>query len=648
MNVFDLSATLNLDTSEYEAGLSKASGMAKSVGSKIAGGIKTAGVAVGALAAVGTAVAGAFVGAAKKTADYGDNVDKMSQKLGLSAEGFQKWDYVLQIAGTDINSMSTGLKTLTNKIDDAKNGGAGAQEMFDKLGISMDELNKMSREEAFEATIKGFQGMEDSTERAALANDLFGKSGQNLTPLFNQTVKDTEAQIEMAEKYGMVMPDAAVKASAAFQDSLTTMSMTFEGLKNRMMAEFLPAMTQVTDGLGKLFAGDMSGADDVAEGLQGIIDKMGEVMPVLMEIGGKVLGHLGQAFIDNLPNLLSTTASMMMKIAGEIAKNIPAVVSAMGSMLASLASELASGAENVTGDLADMIPSLFENILNVVVDAVNKLADWLSTNGVDVIIAFGEGFIKALPTIISAMGQIINAVLRVVLALPVRLVTIALSAVGKFALGLLKGINNATKSAGKIASSVVKGIQKGLGAIASVAVKAVSNFASKIGSGVGAVASAAKRLASGVLNSLKNGLTGLGNIGLDIVKGIGKGITNGVGWIKGQIKSFVGNVKSFLKNLFGIKSPSKWARDVIGKNIDEGLALGITQNAGMVDDALEEVLPDVDAISTGVNLQPVEGAVGDGIKMVTFAPTINVDGAESPEEYAQRLMREMKLEARTA
>ena len=224
MDVFDLSAVLRLNSSEYEKGLNSAENNAKTFGSKLKTGLATAAkVGIATVTAATTAMAAGFIKATKATAAYGDNVDKASQRLGLSSEAFQKWDYVMKIAGTNINSMGMGLKTLTNKLDDAKNGSEKSQEMFKKLGISMDDLNKMSREEAFEAAIKGFQGMKDSTERAALANDLFGRSGQALTPLFNQTAEQTEEQIALAEKYGMIMPKAAVKASAAFQDSLTTL-----------------------------------------------------------------------------------------------------------------------------------------------------------------------------------------------------------------------------------------------------------------------------------------------------------------------------------------------------------------------------------------------------------------------------------------
>ena len=175
---------------------------------KVGGVLKAVGTA---MAAAVAAVGAASVAAGKKlwdlandTASTGDEIDKTSQKLGMSAKAYQEWDYVLGQAGVEITSMTTGLKTMTNQIDDAKNGSAKAQERFAKLGISMKDLQSMSREDVFAAVVRGFQGMADTTERAALANDLFGKSGQNLTPLFNQTAESTEQLKNAAHDLGFV------------------------------------------------------------------------------------------------------------------------------------------------------------------------------------------------------------------------------------------------------------------------------------------------------------------------------------------------------------------------------------------------------------------------------------------------------------
>ena len=130
--------------------------------------LKTVGVAMAAAtAAIGTAAVAAgkkLWDMASETAKAGDEIDKTSQKLGMSAEAYQEWDYVLGQAGVDITSMTTGLKTMTNQIDNAKNGSAKAQERFAKLGISLNDLNSMSREDIFSAVVSGMQGMADTTE----------------------------------------------------------------------------------------------------------------------------------------------------------------------------------------------------------------------------------------------------------------------------------------------------------------------------------------------------------------------------------------------------------------------------------------------------------------------------------------------------
>lgn len=606
MDLFDLSATLTLDTSKYQSGLSGAASMAKSMGSKIGSALKTATLVTGALVAAGTAVTGVFVGMAKQTADYGDKVDKMSQKIGISAEAYQKWDYVMQRAGGSIDSMKMGMKTLSQQAE--KNSDA-----FQKLGISQEEVQSLSQEDLFERTVKGLAGMEKGTERAALASQLLGRAGADMGPLLNGGTKAIEEQMEIAEKYGMVMPDAAVAASAAFEDSLTTMQMTMQGLKNRMMAEFLPAMTQVTDGMGKLFAGDDSGAEDVAKGIEGIVKKVGEVLPKVLKIGADIAINLGKGFIQNLQKSFD---------GGSVAE-------VFGQAIDYLVTNVPTWVGNFAQAFADNAPMIAEQ-------------------GAEMILKLGEGLVKATPQLISAAGTIVNGLLRVFVGIPALLLAKGASAVGGFVLGLLKKANTVATAGSKLVSNAVKGVRKLPSQFLSWALRGVTSLASGFSKGASKVLGAAKSLASGAINAIKSGFGNVVSIGTNIVQGIGRGITNGTTWIKNQIKSFVGNVKSFLKNLFGIKSPSKWARDNIGKMIDAGLAKGITDNAGMVDDAMESVVPDIDsgAFSTTRTL----AGTGNGVKMSypTINTYVNVDGAENPESWADRLVAEFEMKARMA
>ena len=353
-----------------------------------------------AAAAFGAAVVGAtgaVVKGAKDVASYGDNVDKMSQKLGLSTDAYQKWDYVLNLAGTDMASMTTGLKTLTNKLDDAKNGNADAIAMFEQLGISMEQAASMSREDLFAATIQGFQGLEDSTERAALANDLFGRSGQNLAPLFNQTSEATAEMMKQAEDYGMVMSGDMVAASAAFQDSMTTLQGTLTGLKNNILGEFLPSMTQVTDGLAMIFSGDTeAGLATVKEGIDGFIASFGEMVPMILEIGGEIIMSVAQGILNSLPQLTEAAPQIIQSLINFITNNLPQIVSFAIQIIIAL----------VTG-IIQALPQLVKAVPQIIMAIVNTLRSngpQLMTAGKTLLDFVKQGLLSVLGTL-SQIGM---------------------------------------------------------------------------------------------------------------------------------------------------------------------------------------------------------------------------------------------------
>ena len=104
-----------MDSSEYEKGLDDAKSAGSGFGSALA---TSARVGLTAVTAVGTAVAVAgtrFVDGASDVAQYGDNIDKMSQKLGISAEAYQEWDAVMQHSGASIESLQPAMKALATQ-----------------------------------------------------------------------------------------------------------------------------------------------------------------------------------------------------------------------------------------------------------------------------------------------------------------------------------------------------------------------------------------------------------------------------------------------------------------------------------------------------------------------------------------------------
>lgn len=363
-------------------------------------------VAAAALAAVVAAVTTVIAGVSdmiKETAEYGDEVDKMSQKLGLSTDAYQEWDYVMSLAGTEMSNMSTGLKTLTNKLDDAKNGSTSAQAMFAQLGLSLEDLQGMSREDAFEAVIFGFQGMADSTERAALANDLFGKSGQELAPLFNQTREETEAQIQAAREYGMVMSKDSVKASAKFQDSLETMNRTMDGFKRNLVSGFLPSVSTAMDGFTEILAGNTEeGIALIEQATDQMVEQLNANLPTLIEVGGKVIVNLLSGIAQSLPELVPSIVQVVLQIVDTMIDNLPLIIEAAIQIIIAIIKGIAEA-------LPDLIPKIVDVVLTIVNTLIENI-DLLIEAAIQLMIALAIGLVKAIPLLIEKAPEIIAGI----------------------------------------------------------------------------------------------------------------------------------------------------------------------------------------------------------------------------------------------
>lgn len=222
-----------------------------------------------------------------ETASYGDTVDKQSQRLGMSTQAYQEWNYILSQNGADISVLQTGMRTLTNTIDNAKSGTESAAAAFEKLGLSAENLYSMSGEEQFSAVIEALQDVENETERNALANDLLGRSYQTLIPLLNQSSDTISTLRQKAHDTNQILDEDGVAASVAYTDALDTLTKSFEGLRNELGAQVLPVITELLDALTEaISATNKKDIEQLLEKLARAFEELAEVIMNFVEDGG--------------------------------------------------------------------------------------------------------------------------------------------------------------------------------------------------------------------------------------------------------------------------------------------------------------------------------------------------------------------------
>ena len=545
MDVFDLVAKISLDTSEYEGGLSQASASSESFGSKLGKGLGTAakvGTAMVGALATGVGIASAkMTSAIKDTATYGDEIDKSSQKLGVSASFYQEWDAVLQHSGTSMGAMTATFKTLSKAVQD---GSADQQEAFTKIGLSMDELSSMSTEEAFSKVIAGLQNMEEGTERTALASQLLGRGAMEMGALLNTSAEDTQKMIDTVHELGGVMSDDAVKASARFQDSLQDMQTAFGGAKNAMSAEFLPAVADVMDGIASIFGGDSAGGMElIKQGLDGFQQSIEETMPKVMETAQGLLPVIIDAITAGLPVLLDAASQILFTLAQGLIDNAPQIFQSAGDIIIQLVDGLVAMLPQMVDTAAQIIaqlafgiaaalPELIPTIIDVVLEIVNVLmenADLLIDSAIALIEGLATGLINAIPTLIEKVPTIIENLINAFVNNLPKIIEMGIKLIVELAVGLVKAIPQLIKAIPQIVMALINGF-----------------------------------------GSL---LSKFGEVGKNIVSGLWEGIKSGWEWLTTKVKELADKLVEGVKGVLGIHSPSKVFAG-IGQFMAEGLDEG--------------------------------------------------------------------------
>lgn len=379
-------------------------------------------------------------------AEYGDTIDKMSQKMGMSSDAYQEWDFVLQHCGASIESLKPAMKTLAT----AAESGSDA---FAQLGISQEQIAGMSQEQLFDATIAGLQNVTDETQRTYLAGKLLGRGATELGPLLNTSADDVADMRAQVHDLGGVMGSDAVKAAAAYQDSLQNMQYAFSGLKNNISGELLPTLTLIMDGVTKMLTG---GGDEVAAAVGDLVVSLSGQLtaqaPRMMSVALTFIAALVTGLLSALPDLTGTSVELVGALLLGIAEQLPGIIVAAATAVQGIVDKITSP-ESITL-LVQAAVQILLALANGLVGALPELIDTIPiiiTNLVDAVLA--------------SLPEIVEAGLQIIIALASGIITNSghvLAVVPKLIVALVHAFGSYVSSVAGIGKAIVDGIRKGI------------------------------------------------------------------------------------------------------------------------------------------------------------------------------------------
>jgi hypothetical protein len=200
------------------------------------------GLIAGAAAAV-TALGGLTVTSAAAAAA----IDDASQRTGATVEALQELRYAGDMSDASFEGIIKGFRALAL----AMSNDTGRKKLED-LGLSLAALEQMSPEERFLAVGDAIGKLGDETARTAAANEIFGKSGQELLPLFQQGAEAIAGFRQEARDLGQVIDAEGITALASFDDAVVKITGTLKGLAITLASQLAPYFQPVADGIARV------------------------------------------------------------------------------------------------------------------------------------------------------------------------------------------------------------------------------------------------------------------------------------------------------------------------------------------------------------------------------------------------------------
>lgn len=644
------------DTSENADGkLSKLGDTAKKIGAALGA----------AAAAVGTACVAAgkkLWGMANDVGSAGDQIDKTSQKIGISAESYQKWGYVFERCGADVNNLQTGMKKLSTVITDAAGGSDSAAEKLAAVGLSIEKLNGKSQDEQLSMVITALQGMEAGAERTAAANDLLGKSAVDMAAVLNTSAEETERLKQEAEDYGMVMSNEAVAASAAFEDSLTRLSHTAGGLKNRMVGELLPGITQITDGLADLLAGNEQAAEELKNGVTSVIGTIRTLIPQFAELITSIVG----AVLESAPEIIKALAdgllSAILELTPTLAKIVTEIITALVGLLPQIVSAGADILLSLVKGIADTIPQLVTGLAQGILDSLPVLIEALPqiiTGIVDFLIGaipqiieagiqLLTALVTALPDIIAAIVEVIPQIIDGIIKAVISAIPLIIEAGIKLLVALVQNlptiITTIVAAIPQIISSVIDAV---IGAIPQLVAAGVQLFIALIENLptiIVEIVKAIPQIITGIVDAFGGYFGKMAEVGGNLLKGLWQGISDAGAWLWNQISGFFGGIVDGIKDFFGIHSPSKLFAN-LGGFMAEGLGEGFGDEMKDVSKSMQNAIPsDFDLDMNGT----VSGFNGVQTQAFDITIPLSIDGVPLTKVISRIQWNQNKVTVRNA
>lgn len=181
-----------------------------------------------------------------KAAATGGEIDDLSQRLGVSAEKVQEWQYLALQTGVDMDTFNNALIKARAALVDLSAGTINnASKALQSLGLNINNFE--NKEQMFDGILTALASMKDKTLQTAYANEIFGdKIANQMIPFLNAGAENINKLKDEFTTLG-ALTNEQIKTLATLDDTFNRVKESLKNVCLQIGASFAPLLQRIAD-----------------------------------------------------------------------------------------------------------------------------------------------------------------------------------------------------------------------------------------------------------------------------------------------------------------------------------------------------------------------------------------------------------------
>ena len=171
--------------------------------------------------AAGGGILAPIIASVKHFADAGDGLDKMAARTGVAASSLAELGFAAEQSGSSLESIEKAMFGLSRSMFQAREGSSAVSAALDEIGLSYRDLQGLAPEQQLERISDAIAEVKDESLRGAVAQQLFGRAGRELLPMFGEGRRGQLSELRQeARDLGLVPTQEEIEKAAMMTDAI--------------------------------------------------------------------------------------------------------------------------------------------------------------------------------------------------------------------------------------------------------------------------------------------------------------------------------------------------------------------------------------------------------------------------------------------